>query len=54
MDAIVRNAPDANSENIGTLKYGFGVAIIEESSGWYAIKYRNKIGYVNKELIIVK
>ena len=53
-DLIVRKAPDANSEIIGTLYNYWSIAIIEESTDWYTIKYRNKIGYVSKEFIIVE
>ena len=47
-DLRVRAKPDNTSTVLGVLKKGTAVETLEETNGWYLIKYNNQDGYISK------
>ena len=47
-DLRVRAKPDNTSTILGVLKKGTAVETLEETNGWYLIKYNNQDGYISK------
>lgn len=41
----MRSGPSTSYKNILTLKKGYKLTILEKKSGWYKVKYSNKIGW---------
>lgn len=50
----VRSGPGTNYDAIGALDYNSTVTILEETNGWYKIKYGSGVGYVSAAYVAIK
>lgn len=50
----VRSGPGNNYDILGALECNATVTILEETNGWYKIKYGSGVGYVSASYIVIK
>lgn len=50
----VRSGPGTDYNTIGALNYKDTVTILEETNGWYKIKYGSGVGYVSAAYVAIK
>lgn len=55
VDQVALHTKDnANSSSIDTIRFNTKVNILETTNGWYKVSVNNKVGYVQKDSILLK